>query len=676
MKNKLLALFFMLFISANLGAWGPLTHMLVNSRAYETVKPELKDELCIDQQFKNQFIGLGCSPDIKHTAGKNFSRKLHDDFATILRMIEMAKTDEEFGQKDVVSALGWAGHLYAEVTTAHTAAGYPNTKITATVPESRGLNHQLSEMSTDILVYSENRDWLREISLQLPTRLIEKTTINENHLDPNFPIMTAQMVRESSNKFMPTVLGIRAIAEYLLRERPELIEEMSAFYADREAAIDASVSEVAQMLRNHGKRDFSKNLVASVDDTNPVKFNLGANIKEKFTTGSLDLIAKTIRKEKGSDLLTRLGFLGMKTVFSLSPTREAFIKIASSKLDNPILGKGRNSTIVVRFTEAMLTRYDLTFPEIIAYAQEEFDKNDEIAAKQRQQFISLNLSADGRLKVSFKQVNEALQEVERIEEQRKKWPVFWPWRPSKQKLAYAQEKAGRYLGWYIQDNFANTALRQKSQTLLNHNKTLRKKLFEFRIASWFNPIKKWKLQKQYNQLARQHAQEQQFFVDLLKTVNSANNEDPNQLQRLRHKTLTRLESVKNDLASAMTKLKAIPEADSRRRGKLEEYIARLEDSKERLGRHLAALDKSIANSQAGTPNIATKAPELENLKKNKQLANMNMAALLREYEKTYSKYVVQTQSAQPDTAKVKNLARRLNNIRYYMRHPGKKQANQ
>jgi hypothetical protein len=51
-------------------------------------------------------------------------------------MVALAKTDPKYGLSDVAMALGWAGHLFAEVPSAHTSDGYPNAKITAPLPNA------------------------------------------------------------------------------------------------------------------------------------------------------------------------------------------------------------------------------------------------------------------------------------------------------------------------------------------------------------------------------------------------------------------------------------------------------------------------------------------------------------------------------------------------------------
>jgi hypothetical protein len=39
---------------------------------------------------------------------------------------------------------------------------------------------------------------------------------------------------------------VRTIADYLMEERPELLEEMDAFYADRASHLERSIEDVAR----------------------------------------------------------------------------------------------------------------------------------------------------------------------------------------------------------------------------------------------------------------------------------------------------------------------------------------------------------------------------------------------------------------------------------------------
>ena len=188
-------------------------------------------------------------PDLRQAAGGTFPEAFHDDIATVLSMVELARREDRFGTADLAEALGWAAHLFAEVPSAHRQTGYSNTKVVfGPGKDFQKANHLIAEFCIDILSYLEADPADREIGLSLPERLLESSMEANRCKDPEGRALSAGVVREHADAFLPTVQGIRLIAEFLARERPELVAEMDAFFADRKQAMAVSIEDVTLML--------------------------------------------------------------------------------------------------------------------------------------------------------------------------------------------------------------------------------------------------------------------------------------------------------------------------------------------------------------------------------------------------------------------------------------------
>jgi hypothetical protein len=634
--KKLIGLLIACFLCAlPLDAWGPLTHLTVNSLAYEQAQKEMGSQFCIPSTYRDFFIGGGPAPDIKQPGGAKFPRAFHNDIDTIDRMIELAKKDPRFGLLDVVEALGWAGHLYAEVTTAHMNDGYPNSNMMVVVPQATGINHQLNELTLDILVYAERREELRKLWVSLPLRLLETSMKAEKERDPSLLVMNASDLKETANQFLPVVVGIRTIAEYLVKERPELIEEMEAFHGRRHEVVGESVSEVVRLLKTHGAKDFTKTRMNSADETDKVRISLEGGFTEKMKGYVLNLGNRLLKTPSSNDIFTAIAFGSVKGLIETTATRDRFISLVKSLATGGIWGGDHAKIVLSRYVEGLLLRHDLTYPEILAYCQEGIPPDPENLKNQQAQFALLGLKEGGRAPVDSAKMREALAEVKRMESVRKSWPWFWPWRPSDLDLAKARERAGRMLAFFHIDRFpADSGVAIRARNFLAQNKGLRTKMQEYRITSYFNPLKKWDTYKQIGEQSEAAGKNQRFFADFLEITVALGGEtvDANQLAQLLSQTAQRLEQTRNALAQVEQQRKNTPFWNFAKKGELDEERKRLQEALQNLQEYQAAL-QSVQEEVAG---VAAGASANEAAA---AVAPMDPVELKARYEKAYQTYV-------------------------------------
>lgn len=524
--------------AAPLAAWGPMTHLAVNARAYAKAALDSRKLSAVPAGMRNLFIGAGPAPDIKHNAGDEFPKTYHSDIDVVLRMVELAKSDPKYGLSDVAMALGWAGHLFAEVPSAHTGEGYPGTKIIVPLPKAGYMNHQLCELCTDILVYRDMRDVLRRQTLGLPVRLLEASMKAEHERDEGSNALNAQRIKSVGNAFLPTVLGVRTIADYLMEERPELLDEMDAFFGDRDAHIERSVTDVAAMLREHGCLETAKTSTQSADRTDKVRVALTGTLKDKAKTFVYNALYKTMRTGVANDVFTFVSYHTLDGIIS-NGLKKKFSQMAGKALGGSISGDKRHNQVITRFTEGLLCRHDLTFPEIIAYATEGLENYPAGVSNQRKQFAALGLAEDGRKRVTDAEVSAAVTEVQRIEDVRREWPWFWPFRPSVEKLAEARSRASRLLAFSIvDDSQAPAPLREHAQTLLKADRDLRTALWNSRSTSWITLISKLKNRTALEKAETAIAQQERFFAQLVESRRLKGDAYLSDLEMLRGTTAT------------------------------------------------------------------------------------------------------------------------------------------
>ncbi len=594
-------------LAAPLSAWGPMTHLAVNTRAWSQAALDSRLLLAVPESIKDLFIGGGPAPDIKFNAGKGFPSEFHFDPETILRMVDLAKRDPRYGLADVAMALGWAGHLFAEVPSAHTAEGYPNTKVTVPLSNAGYINHQLCELCTDILVYRDMKETLRKATVSFPVRLLEASMKAEHERDPKIATMSAESLKMAGNAFLPTAVGVRAIADYLLEERPELLDEMDAFYGERGEHIDRSVNDVAAMLREHGLLKTAKASAESADRTYRVRIPLQGTLKDKTKTFVYNALFKSLRTGAANDIFTFVACHAIDGVIS-NGLKDKLTEVAGKAVGGSIAGDKRHQQIVIRFVSGLLTRHDLTFPEIVAYAIEGIETDPAFVAKRQKQFAALGLAADGRRKYGAADVSAAIAEVKRIEDVRREWPWFWPFRPSLEKLADARSRASRLMAFMILDDAAAApALKSRADALLKADRALRTAMWNSRSTSWFTPIKKWKSRQELEKAEAALAPQELFFAQLIAVQQEIGTgaDRAAKLEKLCNQADIRRREIKTCLANARAALAKLPITRLADREKVKDEIRNLENDERAADEYVAALEMLRKTDSAPAAGTAT-----------------------------------------------------------------------
>lgn len=582
----------LVLVAAPLAAWGPMTHLAVNERAYSKAALDSRYLLAVPESMKNLFVGGGPAPDIKFNAGDDFPREFHFDPEVVLRMVELAKSDPKYGLSDVAMAMGWAGHLFAEVPSAHTSEGYPSTKLTVPLANAGYINHQICELCTDILVYRDMKEVLRRQTVGIPVRLLEASMKAEHDRDSGKTALTAQRLKAAGNAFLPTALGVRTIADYLMEERPELLEEMDAFFGERNGHIDRSVTDVAAMLREHGYLKTPKASTQSADRSDRIQVAMTGTLKDKMKTFVYNALYKSMRSGAANDIFTFVAYHTIDGIIS-NGLKNKFAQFTGKAVGGSISGDKRHQQIVTRFTEGLLCRHDLTFPEIIAYAIEGLDKDPAGVSKQQKQFSTLGLTVDGRRRVNETDLLAAITEVRRIEDVRREWPWFWPFRPSVEKLSDARSKAARLMAYRIIDD-ANSApmLQSRAQALLKADRELRTALWNSRSTSWFTPLSKWKNRQALEKAEAALAPQERFFeqlVEILRQVGDGE-DGAGKLETLWNQADIRRREIRQSLANATAALARLEITRIAERDKLKDEIKRLEADARTADEYVAALE--------------------------------------------------------------------------------------
>ncbi len=649
-------------LPVTLFAWGPMTHLTVNQRAYEQAVREFGNHLAIPRELADDFIGGGPCPDIKSQSGASFPYKFHNDPDTVVRMIELAKTDSRFGQADVVMALGWAGHVFGEVWTAHADDGYANNKVTIPVAQSTGINHQINELCLDLVMYRRNRESLARKHLAIPVRLVEAAMAGEREKDPESKIMTAAEIKGAASKFLPTVVGVRVIGEYLMRERPDLLDEMEEFFSDSDEQINSSVDNVLRLLKEHGMMN-AKNVVKSLDSREKVKLALEGSLSSKFKTWALSALGRVLQNDGAGDIFTVLAYHMVKGALFTPATHDVFLDKAKSMGAASVWGNPNHSRIVTRFTEGLLSRGDLTFPEIIAWAMEGFEAGNAEKQKQLAQFKKAGLNARGRKPVSSGQVLEALKEVERVEALQREWPWFWPWRPSELRVAQAREHAGRLLAYHIEDSGLAGAAGLRLQAFQQKNQQLRSAIWSYRMTAWYQPFKKWDQNKSLAEISASYGAEKAFFAELMrvKMQLDAQGDDPAKLAALQTDTQQRLRETEYALQNARAQLDSLPVWNLIKRDQKKDEIKKLEQQRQDLRSRLdvlqalAAGTPAAATTESGSAAAASKAPDVD-----LELGRgVTLADAQKKYESAYAEYAAIAVQPNSDTSTVKAALERL-----------------
>ncbi|HOY66557.1 MAG TPA: zinc dependent phospholipase C family protein [Candidatus Ozemobacteraceae bacterium] len=675
--NRLLVLLVLGLFAAPLAAWGPMTHLTINARAYARSGIAAKSLSAVPKSLERLFIGGGPAPDIKFNAGEGFPREFHFDTAAILRMVDRAKSDPKFGLQDVAMALGWAGHLFAEVPSAHQAEGYPNAKITAPLPNAGYINHQLSELCVDILLYREEKELLRHQSLNLPVRLLEASMKAERERDPERSALTAERIKAAGNAFLPTVVGVRTIADYLLEERPELLEEMDAFYADRASHLERSVGDVAEMLGEHGFVPSGKAPGEGADKADRVRVPLTGSFKDKAKTLVYNALYNSLRSGATNDIFTLVACHTMDGIIT-NGLKEKFARLAGKAVGGSIADDKRHQQVVTRFVEGLLCRHDLTFPEIIAYATEGLERDSASVTKQHTQFSALGLAEDGRKRVTEADVTKAIAEVRRVEDVRRDWPWFWPFRPSTEKLSEARSKAARLMAWRIIDDATAAApLKARAQALLKADRGVRSALWTSRSTSWFTPISKWKNRKALEQAEAAIAPEERLFAQIIDIrLRIGDGADASaRVQTLLTQARSRLAELTSSLANARAGLERVSRLQIATRGKLKDEIKHIETLVTAERDHIAALELIQglpADGETGTEPAATTADVMAAaalpqepqaaIAMPEKYAGHSDQALRRLREDAYRRYTSLTQSGKTADAEALAALRELREI--------------
>ncbi len=647
-------------LAAPLSAWGPMTHLAVNTRAWSAAALDSRLLRAVPDSMKAAFIGGGPAPDIKFNAGDGFPREFHFDPETILRMVDLAKSDSRYGLEDVAMALGWAGHLFAEVPSAHTSEGYPSTKVTVPLSNAAYINHQLCELCTDILVYRDMKESLRKATVSFPVRLLEASMKAEHERDPKIATMSAESLRTAGNAFLPTVIGVRTIADYLLEERPELLDEMDAFYGERQELIDRSVTDVAAMLREHGLLETAKTSVESADRTYRVRVPLQGTLKDKVKTFVYNALYKSLRTGTANDIFTFVACHAIDGVIS-NGLKDELMEVAGKAVGGSIANDKRHQQIVVRFVSGLLTRHDLTFPEIIAYAIEGIETDPAFVAKRQRQFAALGLATDGRRKYGAADVSAAIAEVKRIEDVRREWPWFWPFRPSLEKLADARSRASRLMACMILDDaVAAPILKNRAEALLKADRALRAAMWNSRSTSWFTPIKKWKARQEFEKAEAALAPQELFFAQLIAVQREIGTgaDRAAKLEKLWNQADIRRREIKTCLANARAALAKLPITRLADREKTKDEIRNLENDERAADEYVAALEMLRKTSPAPTSGTASDTATVSSVALSvsgasavtmpEKYAGRTDLELRRLREAAYKKYTALTLSRQTD----------------------------
>lgn len=647
-------------LAAPLSAWGPMTHLAVNTRAWSQAALDARLLRAVPDGMKDLFIGGGPAPDIKFNAGDGFPREFHFDPETILRMVDLAKNDPRYGLADVAMALGWAGHLFAEVPSAHTSEGYPSTKLTVPLSNAGYINHQLCELCTDILVYRDMKDELRKATVSFPVRLLEASMKAEHERDPKIATMSAESLKTAGNAFLPTAVGVRTIADYLLEERPDLLDEMDAFYGERREHVDRSVGDVAAMLREHGLLKTAKASTESADRTYRVRVPLQGTFKDKAKTFVYNALYKSLRTGVANDIFTFVTCHAIDGVIS-NGLKDKLTEVAGKAVGGSIAGDKRHQQIVIRFVSGLLARHDLTFPEIIAYAIEGIETDPAFVAKRQKQFAALGLATDGRRKYGAADVSAAIAEVKRIEDVRREWPWFWPFRPSLEKLADARSRASRLMAFMILDDAAAApVLKSRAAALLMADRALRAAMWNSRSTSWFTPIKKWKARQEFEKAEAALAPQELFFAQLIAVQQEIGTgaDRAAKLEKLWNQADIRRREIRTCLANARAALTKLPITRLADRERVKDEIRNLENDARAADEYVAALEMlrntgsapvaGTASDTAAVSPVALSVSETPAVTMPEKYAGRTDLELRRLREAAYKKYTALTQSRTTD----------------------------
>ncbi|HOT29737.1 MAG TPA: hypothetical protein PLU72_16290 [Candidatus Ozemobacteraceae bacterium] len=661
-------------LAAPLSAWGPMTHLAVNTCAWSQAALDARLLRAVPESMKDLFIGGGPAPDIKFNAGDGFPREFHFDPETILRMVDLAKNDPRYGLADVAMALGWAGHLFAEVPSAHTSEGYPSTKLTVPLSNAGYINHQLCELCTDILVYRDMREALRKASVSFPVRLLEASMKAEHERDSKIATMSAERLKTAGNAFLPTAVGVRTIADYLLEERPELLDEMDAFYGERREHFDRSVSDVAAMLREHGLLKTAKASSESADRTYRVRVPLEGTLKDKTKTFVYNALYKSLRTGAANDIFTFVACHAIDGIVS-NGLKDKLTEVAGKAVGGSIAGDKRHQQIVIRFVSGLLARHDLTFPEIIAYAIEGIETDPAFVAKRQKQFAALGLAADGRRRYGAADVSAAIAEVKRIEDVRREWPWFWPFRPSLEKLAEARSRASRLMACMILDDVAAApVLKSRAEALLKADRALRAAMWNSRSTSWFNPVKKWNARQEFEKAEAALAPQELFFAQLIAVQQEIGTgaDRAAKLEKLWNQADIRRREIATCLANARAALAKLPITRLADREKVKDEIRNLENDARAADEYVAALEmlrktgsapaSDTASDTAAVSSVALSVSVTPSVTMPEKYAGRTDLELRRLREAAYKTYTALTLSRATDDPEVTAALRELREI--------------
>jgi len=580
-------------------AWGPITHMTVNEAAYDRVAAELGPEFAFTGEQRDEFIGGGPCPDLKFAFGASFPIVFHNEPEVGLRLVGVAKNWSEAGLGDVAMALGWAGHIYGEVWTAHAEDGYPSHKLTFTIPKNGGVNHQVNELVCDLLNFRARQRAQAGIGLAVPAQVLAKAMAEEAARDSSLPKpLTPNEIRKGSISFLKTVEGIKVLADYLLRERPDLLEEMDEFHADRQDQFDGSVAKVSELLRENARGNLGKKRSGTLDFQDGF-FRLGSeqSIGEQARSMVMQVMARAAHSDSGGDIFTRIGYGVVKTSLKTPLLKDRFMEIAKSIGTKSIWGDDRASRCLSRFVEAMLLRGDLSYPEIIAYAQEGLELDPASVDKQKAQFALAGLTPTGRKPVIGAQVFAALAEVERVEKVNDTWPWFWPWRPGPVGAAEAREKAGRLLAFFFEDHPEYGVSPAKVKQLYEGSKDLRTRNWKYSsLSSVFNPIAKYNARKDVGTASEAFAKQEKLFAGLFQTLVSGRKPSDLLADAVRRRGQTAAA-----LTNAQAQLKGLPAWNLIARDRKKDEIRKLEKSLEELDTQIESLQSLTAGGTAAAP---------------------------------------------------------------------------
>jgi len=318
----------------------------------------------------------------------------------------------------------------------------------------------------------------------------------------------------------------------------------------------------------------------------------------KIKAGALNLLSASLKGEDANNVFTRVSYGLMKGCLASSLWSDRFLTMVKEMQGKNLGGDVRHQQIVSRVVAGMLSRPDLSYPEILAYAQEGIDGDETLAGKQRAQFAKLGLVENGRRKVTLADAIKAAEEVDHLEAVRNEWPWFWPFRPGDAQLAVAREKASRLLSCAFVDNgFATGALGADAAQLRAAARDLRTKIFGYRDMSILKFAAKWDAFKGMKDASGKISDAEHRFNNLarISTALAANN-DPAKVNRLVEQTRKRLSETEQALAAAEKLYKETAAWHLIKRGKMKDEIAKLQQAKKGLSEYLTAL-KTIAEGQ-------------------------------------------------------------------------------